>query len=437
MSYLMLFIYLALLILIINRSKFFKSKCLSGFWVSLIFISKFIAGIILWAMYSYMFSERASGDIFKYFDDGNIIFYALRENPLDYLRMVTGIGADAPHLMQYYDTCWYWIKEFNYGLINDNRIVIRFNAFVRLFSLGNIHIHTLFMSFASFTGLWGIYKVFESKTKTFTFFKVVAIFFLPSVFFWTSGLLKEGLLSLGFGLLFYHIDRFLNNKATLKSALVIAACIFLLLLSKFYVLVAAIPGFLFLLLHKYLNIKSIGIKLLLTHGIFIILAWFSDPLVGINFPNIIANKQHDFINQTNSMNEVGSAINIGKLDSTFTTLIINTPKALFNSLLRPTVFEVKNTPMLMAAAENTLIVILIILSIAFFRKKYLNEPLFWFSISFCTILFCLIGLTTPVLGALVRYKAPALPFLGMIFIYLIDNDKINLILKRLRSKMLN
>lgn len=431
MSHILLFIYIAFFILIIRKCRFFKSDVISNFWISAIFLSKFIAGIILWAMYTYMFTERASGDIFKYFDDGNIIFYALRENPIDYLRMVTGIGGNAPHLMQYYDTCWYWIKEFNYGLINDNRIVIRFNAIVRLFSLGNIHIHTLFMSFISFTGLWGIYKVFETKIKTLNLLKVIAIFFFPSVFFWTSGLLKEGLLLLGFGLLFYHTDVYLNSKASIKGILVIIGCLFLLLLSKFYVLIAAVPGFLFLLLHKYSNIKSLTLKLILVHSIFIILAWFSEPLIGINFPNTIANKQHDFINQTNSMEDVGSAIEIGKLDSTFTTLIINTPPALYNSLFRPTVFEAKNKPMLMAAIENLFIVFLTLLSVVFFRRKHLNDPLFWFSVSFCVILFCLIGLTTPVLGALVRYKAPALPFLGMIFIYLIDTDKIDRLIKTL------
>jgi hypothetical protein len=40
------------------------------------------------------------------------------------------------------------------------------------------------------------------------------------------------------------------------------------------------------------------------------------------------------------------------------------------------------------------------------------------------ILFVLIGFTTPVIGSIVRYKTPAMPFLLMVILLLIDTKKL-------------
>jgi hypothetical protein len=45
---------------------------------------------------------------------------------------------------------------------------------------------------------------------------------------------------------------------------------------------------------------------------------------------------------------------------------------------------------------------------------YSNRNLFLFCFFFIITFYALIGLTTPVMGAIVRYKAPLLPFFIMI-----------------------
>jgi hypothetical protein len=40
------------------------------------------------------------------------------------------------------------------------------------------------------------------------------------------------------------------------------------------------------------------------------------------------------------------------------------------------------------------------------------------------LLFVLIGLTTPILGAMVRYKIPGLPFLLIVFLLMLDKEKL-------------
>ena len=438
MSYLLLIAYLFTIIYFIYNSKFYHSPLLSKYVPSIIFIAKFIGGIGVYLIYAKFYDARASSDIFKYFDDGNIIHSSLAQNPIDYLRMVTGIGADAPDLDKYYNTCAFWIKNFNYGLINDNRIVIRFNAIVRLFSMGNIHIHTLLMSFISFTGLWGIFKIFEHEilNNDNSFYKrwilIVSVFFFPSVYFWTSGILKEGILMFAFGMFLYNIWKLTQYTHKTNPIIWIIVTSIILLFSKFYVLIAALPGIMFIaIILKYGN-KHFALKLLSVIVIFITLSMLSKPMLGVSFANILANKQHDFINYVNSLNSVGSMIEIPILEPNIKSILVNSPSAFFRTLFRPSIFEANNLMSLMAAIENLLIAILLILTTIFFSKKALLNPWLWFSILFTVILFTLSGLSTPVLGALVRYKAPALPFLGVVFIYLFDFNRFS---KLLSSKL--
>lgn len=430
MSYFLLAIYLLVFCLIIIKLPFFKSERIATHWVVLIFLSKFLAGLVLWVIYAFGDTPRIAADIFKYFDDGNVIFTALRQQPIDYLRMMSGIGADVPEFDKYYNTCNFWFKNFNYGLINDNRLIIRFNAFIRLFSMGNIHIHTLFMSFLSFIGFWNIYKVFENKIRVQTIFIVIALFYFPSVYFWTSGLLKESIFMFAFGIMFYQYNKIIIGTLSAKRIVLFILSSILLLFSKFYIFLAAFPGLLFLLIIQISKKKHITISFLISHILLFLLFWFSLDLIGLDLPKIVANKQNDFVNYVHTLPKVGSLIDLAPLESNFLSLAKNTPNALFNSFFRPTLLEVKNPLMLISAIENTFIAFLFIFCFIFYKKAK-KDIFFWFSISFVLILFSLIGLTTPVLGALVRYKAPALPFLGIAFLYLIDIDKLKITLKKI------
>ena len=152
-----------------------------------------------------------------------------------------------------------------------------------------------------------------------------------------------------------------------------------------------------------------------------------------NFPNILSCKQHDFINMISKLPNTGSRINLPLIEPTISSFALNTPKALVNSFFRPHIFEVHSIMAIPSALENLFIVIVMILTIIFFKKADIkNFPWFWFCLSFVFILFILCGLTTPVLGALVRYRAPALPFLFIIFLTFIDLNRIHNLIKNFK-----
>jgi hypothetical protein len=108
----------------------------------------------------------------------------------------------------------------------------------------------------------------------------------------------------------------------------------------------------------------------------------------------------------------GSAINIPKLDGTVLSTLKAMPMALVNALLRPFPQDVTSPLMLIAIGENLLLLLLLILALTRMDKALLAQPLFWLCVSFAIVILILTGLVTPVVGAIVRYKVPALPFMA-------------------------
>ena len=159
---------------------------------------------------------------------------------------------------------------------------------------------------------------------------------------------------------------------------------------------------------------------------------------GHTVPELLSGKQKEFYDL--AFNEkAGSSIAIPVLEPTNAGLSRNMPGAFFITLFRPLPWESHNVLMMMSALENVLIMTLIIISVYFFFMGTKNQttipPIIYFSVFFVIITFCLVGLVTPILGALVRYKVPSLPFLIILLFYHPWWGKINSRIVSITSKM--
>ena len=94
--------------------------------------------------------------------------------------------------------------------------------------------------------------------------------------------------------------------------------------------------------------------------------------------------------------------------STF-SVIKRSPDAFWLVLSQPYLWQCKSVFYYFSAIENIFLIALIIYMLIKIDKQTIKEnPLFSFSICFCITLFIIIGLTTPVAGAIARYKVPGL-----------------------------
>lgn len=193
MKFIWFVVWLVFFVWLIYKLKFFRHSCLKFKHLIFLFFVKIITSIVVYGVYTRFYNDRISADIFKYYDDGIILYNSLNENPVHYLKMLTGIDANNPQLMKYYTQMNFWIKPYDFEIINENKTLIRLNAFISLFSFHNYFIHVLVFVFLSFVGLFAIFKVLSQYLQHYTLILAIVIFLFPSTLFWSSAILKEAM----------------------------------------------------------------------------------------------------------------------------------------------------------------------------------------------------------------------------------------------------
>ena len=402
---------------------YFKTSQFSPQALQVAFLLKVFCGVVIFLLYTYYYPIRKDADTFKYFDDSKYLYDALWTNPGDFFQMLFGINCEDEYFKSnYYSNMYNWYRAYDNGLLNDNRLVIRVNAVFRIVSFGNYHVHSLLLNFLAFVGSFSLARLFleysRSKWKTY-----LAVFLIPSVVFWSSGILKEAVLLFGLGLFGWNFHKLMFDRWNWKRIPFLVFLLGILLVMKLYVFVAFVPAVVAWWISK--NTK----RTILVHFSMIILgiifgyalAWMIPEL---NFLKIIADKQKDFINLSKAFN-VNSAIEMSYLEPNFWSFIKATPNALLNSITKPWPSEVKGILFIPPLLENLFIIGIVILSWFYGKRIGSREWKFViFCLTFSFILFLIIGLTTPIIGAIVRYKIPAIPFLMIAALMFFDSQKL-------------
>ena len=192
----------------ISKLDFFKNGPFSTRSLQLAFFLRIAMGFGLFLIYSYHYPSRQDADTFKYFDDSKYMYDAFWTNPGDYFKMLFGIHCNTEYFnTEYFNNMSNWVRSYDNGLFNDNRLMIRVNAFLRIFSFGNYHVHSIILAFLAFMGSFSLSKLFfeVSRSKVLTY---IAVFLIPSLVFWSSGILKEAVLLAALGFFAYHFYQF-------------------------------------------------------------------------------------------------------------------------------------------------------------------------------------------------------------------------------------
>jgi hypothetical protein len=408
--------YTFLFLWVINKWRFIQESGIPSHWLSGLFLLKLGVGFILYIVYTEFYSVREEADIFKYFDDSLVVYNSLWKNPIDYLRLVFFKAPTADYFFDhYYVKMNHWSNPNDSIFYGDSILMIKANAILRLFSFGSFHVHSIFFNFLSFVGLIGVFRAFKSFFFCRKEWLIGVVFCLPSVLFWSSSVLKEGILLLLIGVLCFQLMTLKKKEElNLKSLSLILVVIFFLSLLKFYVVAAiAVPlvAFLISLLTQTKKVLFIYLGTLFCFS----LLFFNSSLV-----NVLVLKQQDFLDLV-SNTKAASSYEITSLKPDVFSVLKAVPNGVLNCFVRPFPSSSLSIMAIPAIIEN----IIILLGIGFItpqllkRKNWKAEHLngLLFMLFFIFILFAIIGITTPVAGALVRYKVAALPFLGIVILY--------------------
>lgn len=413
---------------------FFRLSGLSFRFLSFAFLAKILAGFAYYLIYLYYVPYQGTSDSIRFFEDSAYIYKAFRSNTSDYLSMISGIGDDNPYFLKYYQNIPNWVREFNRGLFNDNRTIIRFNAVLRLVSFGSFPVHIVITNFLSFTGLLALYRFFVKVSKDEKFDSLVPniifasfLFYFPSVLFWGSGVSKEGLSFFGLGMFLYFTRKFMVKqfKPYINLALWLLSC-YIMFFLKFYLLIFTLPLLTAFVWDSALLKPSSGWKY------FIILTPYLLILLNLHyiFPtynpaSIISGKQKDFY-AIAVYSEKDPLPIVPDLNSNNFSLVNAAVPAFLNTLAGPLIIKNLSTFTLVGLLEDVFLIFLVLLPFLVFKRPCENPNLFYFSFLIFILIFILIGLITPLPGAIMRYRIMALPFLFNAIRLVLDWKKLSL-----------
>jgi len=372
-----------------------------------------VVGILIWFIYTFYYKDVQNNDVHKFYNDALILNRAATEHPIAFVELMEGQEDDVTLL--YSSEMKNWKRNFDEAPFNENHTIIKLNALLMFLSFKTYFVHILFFCFISLIGWVLLTNSILSFANPKNAILALPILFLPSVLFWSSGVMKEPLLVLGLGLLIYGIT---NYELRITKVAAIFSGFLLVLFTKFFVLACMFPALLaFLLFMKSESTKFIWAKYVVVNAMLLFAALNIHYIFPrVNLQQMLVNKQMHSVKEAEYF-KAGSRIEIPKLTSDAKSVLTIAPVGIWNTLVRPYPDEIKNAMMLASTLENYFVLPFLIACLAFITwSKSDNLNLFLFLFTFSLAYFALVGMCTPVIGNLVRYKTPLLPLFMFAFV---------------------
>jgi hypothetical protein len=376
---------------------------------------KIVGGLSLCFVYAIYYG---GGDTLNYFHDGNVVAKLVFSNPLGFFDVL--VNGRTPETMMHFG------PETGMPIYKDKPtfFVVRVAAPIVFLAGGSFVVTTLIFALFSFYGNWRLYKVFISEFPDLKKEMAVAFLFIPSVFFWGSGLLKDTITLSCIGFYTYSFYKiFIQREKIFVNSLIIFMASYLILQIKPYIIFALLPGSIIWIINKQvISMKNKVIKAL-TGPFLLVLGIGSGYLLLSNMGDLLGLYSLDSVLDraviTNSDLKAdyykGNSVDIGEFEATVPSMLSKAPVAINLALFRPYIWEANNLVMLISGLE-CLVMLLFTLKVLFKTRFFGAFPIIYknhllsFSIIFSLFFAFSVGISTSNFGSLVRYRIPVLPF---------------------------
>ena len=349
-------------------------------------------------------------------------------------------GADLAHkiLNDFSHIKWLYLpsSEFDQTLLKNpanmgylkgenNYMIVRITAILSFLSFQKYLILNLFFSMLSFSGVWRLYRFFYEQYPHLHKQLAIAILYLPTFVFWSSGILKDPICTGALGWITYALyETFYKKKDIIKNVIILFVAGYLLYVIKVYILISYVPFFiLFLVLKNVTLVKSKVLRITLVLGLIVlamglfttVMEQLAGTLGGYGGSDVTKNisiYQKAYAEQE----DVGSSFSLGvEYDGSVQSLIKIAPAAIIATFYRPFIWESKKISTLLSSFES-LIIMFFTLSVLFkagpvnFVKSIAKDPTIMYCLLFALLFALFVGATTANFGTLVRYKIQCMPF---------------------------
>jgi hypothetical protein len=381
-----------------------------GFWIKALIV-------LVFAIFN---SKISLGDSFVLYQVEGKNIYELIMNDSSNIKwlLLKGIDFDETLLKDP------WNRGYLLG--EANLMVVKFVTVISFLTFGKYLLTNLVFSMLAFTGAWKLFLFFYEQYPHLHRKFAIAILYLPTFVFWSSGILKDSICIAAIGWITYSLYQlFIRKKDFIKSTLLLILFGYFIWIIKPYILISYVPFFMFYLILKNVNsVNSKLIKVILTPVLIIgsVLA-FSSIMTKLqgelghyaadNLTKNIKTMNEAYENQSDAG---GSMFSYGtEFDGSATGLIKMAPLFVGTTFFRPFIWESKKIATLLSSLEGLTLMIFTIM--VFFKagvktafQTLTKNPLAMYCFLFSIIFALFVGATTLNFGSLCRYKIPCMPF---------------------------
>lgn len=368
------------------------------------------------------------GDTFNYHTLGSrIVWESFIESPVDGLRLIFGSTADELGIYKYSSRILFFHDANSY-------FVIRIAAFFDLLTFSAYSATAVLFSVISFMGMWMLFLTFYKKYPHLHLGIAMATFFIPSVFFWGSGLLKDTIIIGCLGIATYHFSvLFLDRRIALRSIFILAGVLYIIFKVRVFVLQAYLPAvILWILAFNFRSIRSVLVKFMavpFAAAVLVFSVYYAVVKIGEN------DAKYSVANLTKTSKitaydigfftgrDAGSRYSLDISEWTPVGMLQASPAAINVSLFRPYLWEARNPLMFVSSLESTFL-LLFSLYVLIRNFRHLFSAVGNYNVLFClvfSITFAFaVGISTFNFGTLTRYRIPLLPFYLLALLILND-----------------
>ncbi|MDF2456605.1 MAG: hypothetical protein K0R51_2598 [Cytophagaceae bacterium] len=381
-------------------------------------ISKIIGSITIVFIYQFYYE---GGDTVHFFKDSTVITDALTSSPVSaYKILLVSSNENDPDINRFTRRLTFFNDE---GCL----LLAKVAGIINLFTFSSFLPTSILMGLLGLTGMWGFFLVLVNIEPALSKYFAISTLYMPTVFFWGSGIIKDTLVLGAMGWAVYSFyTMFFKFRKPFQSTFIFILAMYMIVTIKIYVGICLLPALLVWMILTYNHtIKSTFLKtltkpLLLTLAI--IAAVFATYKLTENnqrysFDQIIETSQVTglYISQVSKI-VGGSVYDLGKIEYTFTGILKMIPAGINVTLFRPYLWEVTNPLMLISSLESTFFLVLtiyiIFIKTGFFRTLFLinKTPFLIACFAFSLPFAFAVGISTLNFGTLARYKLPLIPF---------------------------
>ncbi|TRX47989.1 hypothetical protein FNH22_29905 [Fulvivirga sp. M361] len=365
---------------------------------------KCLAGIAVGLMYTY------------YYPGGDTFVFHERAGELAVLAR-----ADIKAYLTFWVTSDQGIIDLGYTW-SPNIFFIKIVSLFSLFTGHNYWLTSLYFSLISFSGLWHLALLLSRQWSQNLLAVLLALFCVPTVLFWSSGLTKESLtLALIASILFTFLNDFLDiKKITFLGFLKVFLLFVVLWQIRYYY-----AGLLIVVIFASWVTRYIKTILRKEHlagllSIFCFSCFILFFAVSFLHPNFCMSRILEVIVENHDAIIMRSRprgmIIFSELQPDIVSITKNLPLAFFSAFFRPFIGENASLIYLIPGFEGLALMVLAPWSI--FQKQVQPDGrlsiLIIATIAYCIILGCFLALSAPNFGALVRYRIGFMPFLYLL-----------------------